>query len=324
MANWGKTVGLLLGMLVLTLGFIAAYVEGLHNAKPEHVPVGVIRSDSTAAKLVTAVRPHLKPVAYADSGAATRALDRREVYAVLASTGTGSLALTTASANSPAAAELISEALTAAATSAGAKLAVTDAVVVLPGDPRGLVPFYLVVGLVLGGYLASTALGVTAGTTPRTVPRAAARIGALAVYAVLLGAAGAVLTGPLLGIFPDHWLVLAAGGALVVFAAGMLAAAVQAWVGLLGTGLLVLLLVALDNPGSGGVYPPEYMPGFLRGMHTWSLPGLGTDLVKSLVYFDRAAAGSRVGALMIWAVVSIGVLFGAAEIFGRRLRPDSL
>lgn len=310
-------------MLVLTLAFIAAYIEGLHNPNPEHVPVGVVGSDSTAARLVTAVRPRLKPVAYPDHDAARRALDRRKVAAVLASTGTASLTLTTASANSPAVAELISETLTAAATSAGAKLAVTDAVAVSAGDPRGLVPFYLIVGLVLGGYLAATALGVSAGTLPRTAPRAAARIGVLAVYAALLGAAGAILTGPVFDVFPDHWLALAAGGALVVFAAGMLAVAVQAWLGLLGTGLLILLMVVLDDPASGGIYPPEYLPGFFRGMHTWDLPGLGTDLVKSLVYFDRAAAGWRVGALVIWTVASIAVLLCAVAVLGRRPRPDN-
>jgi hypothetical protein len=50
----------------------------------------------------------------------------------------------------------------------------------------------------------------------------------------------------------------------VAFAAAMFAAAVQGWLGRLGAVVIFLLLVVLGNPGSGGVHPPEFLPGFIR------------------------------------------------------------
>ncbi|GAA4689155.1 hypothetical protein [Phytohabitans rumicis] len=311
MDRWGKTGLLVIGTLALAGAFIAAYVGGLHQPTPRDVPVGVVRDDSAASRVLAALRPQLKAIEYADAGDAAEALTRRKVYAVLASTDAGGatgLTLTTASASSPVATDLIIQATTAAAATAEVPLTVADAVPVSDADPRGLVPFYLVVGLVLGGYLASTALGLSAGTAPADLDRAALRIGTLAVFAVTLGVTGAIITGPVLDVFTAHRPGIAIAGALIVFASAMIAAAVQSWLSLFGTGLVILLLVVLGNPGSGGIYPPEFLPTFFRGMHRWDPPGLGTDLIKSVVYFDRKAAAWPITALALWALAGVVAL----------------
>ncbi|GAA2219206.1 hypothetical protein ACFY2R_03065 [Micromonospora olivasterospora] len=164
------------------------------------------------------------------------------------------------SASAPAATELVEQVLTGAAQQARLPLQVVDEVPVAGSDPRGLVPFYLAVGYVLGGYLASTALGLRTGTAPRGLARAGLRIAALAAYAVVLGPVGALLVGPGLDVWPHSVGAVTAVGALAVFAAAMVAAAVQGWLGLLGTGIVILLLVVLGNPGSGGSTPPSSCP----------------------------------------------------------------
>jgi hypothetical protein len=324
--KWSKTGGLLLGTLALAVAFVWAYAGALHQPTPRDVPVGVVRGDSTAATLLSALRPQLKPIEYTNGGAAADALTRRKVYGVLAATDAGGapgLTLTIAGASSPMATDLITQAATGAAATAGVPLTVADAVPTSDGDPRGLVPFYLVVGLVLGGYLAATVLGLAAGTTPADLDDAALRAGVLAVFSALLGTAGAIVTGPVLDVFTAHRPGIAVAGALIAFASGLVASAVQGWLGLFGTGLVIFLFVVLGNPGSGGIYPPEFLPAFFRGMHRWNLPGLGTDLVKSVVYFDRKAAGWPVTALAIWAAAGVVVLLVAAAVRGRTLRHDS-
>lgn len=162
-----RTVALLVGTLALATAFIAAYVGALHQPHPRDVPVGVVTGDQRAQALLTAVRARtdtIEPVGYDSPGAADDALTARQVYAVLTSAPDGTLTLATASASAPAATELVTQVLTPAAQQARLPLTVTDQVPVSPDDPRGLVPFYLAVGLVLGGYLASTALGVSLGT----------------------------------------------------------------------------------------------------------------------------------------------------------------
>ncbi|MFU8870637.1 hypothetical protein [Micromonospora sp. SL4-19] len=318
-----RAAALLVGTLALATAFIAAYVGALHKPTPRDVPVGVVRSDQRAEAVLAAVRSRthtIKPVGYDSQDRAIDALTSREVYAVLHSGPGGSLTLTTASAAAPAATDLVGQVLGQAARQANLPLQVTDAVPVSAEDPRGLVPFYLAVGLVLGGYLASTALGISLGTAPRSLPRAALRIGTLAVHSVLLGIIGAVLVGPVMYIWDHDVVAVALVGALTVFAAGMVAAAVQGWLGLLGTGLVILLLVVLGNPGSGGIYAPEFLPTFLRGMHRWNVPGLATDLLKSAVYFDWRSGRWPLVGLLSWAVLGILGLATSAVFQAHRRR----
>ncbi|WCN82340.1 hypothetical protein [Micromonospora sp. LH3U1] len=320
--DWApRSIGLLIGTLALATAFIAAYVGALHQPTPRDVPVGVAVGDQRAQAALTAVRGQtniLKPVEYDDAGAAEHGLLSRKVYAVLSTGPDNGLLLTIASASGPSATGAIREVLSTAATRTGTPLQVVDDVPVTSADPRGVVPFYLNVGYVLGGYLASTVLGISSGTTPRTVRRAALRIAALAVYSVLLGIAGAVVVGPVLDIWHHDVPTIAAIGALAVFAAALIASAIQGWLGVAGTALVILLLVVLGNPGSGGIYAPEFLPGVLRGMHRWNIPGLANDLTKAAVYFDWRSAGWPAFALALWAVVGGLGLVSASLVRGRR------
>ncbi|WP_328850643.1 hypothetical protein OG994_20325 [Micromonospora globbae] len=316
-----RTAGLLIGTLALAVAFIAAYVGALHDPTPRDLPVGFVLGDQRAEAVLAAVRGQshvVEPIEYDDAAAADDGLHDREVYGVLASDPQGGLLLTVASASGPSATTAIAQVFTTAAQRANTPLRVTDRVPVASTDPRGVVPFYLNVGYVLGGYLASTVLGIAVGTTPRTLRRSALRIAALTVYSVVLGVAGALVVGPGLGAFAHHLVAIAATGALTVLAAAMIASAIQGWLGILGTGLVILLLVVVGNPGSGGIYAPEFLPDGLRGMHRWNVPGLANDLTKSAVYFHgRAALWPAVG-LAVWAVVGAAGLLTATLVRGRR------
>ena len=303
-----RTAALLVGTLALATAFIAAYVGALHQPTPRDVPVGVVLGDQRGQAVMAAVRARtdkIKPIEYDNPDAAEDGLTARAVYGVLTSGSDNGLRLTTASASAPAAAEVVTQVFTRAAQQANLPIQVTDEVPVERSDPRGLVPFYLAVGYVLGGYLASTALGLRTGTAPVNLARAGLRIATLAVYSVVLGIVGATIVGPVLDVWHHDVPAVAAVGALAVFAAAMVAAAVQGWLGLLGTGLVILLLVVLGNPGSGGIYAPEFLPDWLRGMHRWNVPGLATDLIKSAVYFDRRSVGWALTGLTVWTVLGV-------------------
>lgn len=318
-----RAAALLLGALVLSTAFIAAYVGALHRPTPRDVPVGVVVGDQRAQAVIAVVRGRahtIDPVEYDDAGAADDGLAGREVYGVLATDPAGGLRLTTASAASPAATEVMTRVFVEAARQARLPLAVSDEFPVEESDPRGLVPFYLAVGYVLGGYLASTVLALRIGTSPGTLREAVLRLVALAVYAVALGVVGAVLVGPVLGVWEHDIVGIAAVGTLAVFAAAAAAAAATAWLGLLGTGLVILLLVILGNPGSGGIYAPEFLPTTLRGMHLWNPPGLTTDLIKSVVYFDRRAGTWPLVALALWTILGVAGVITATLFHRRRAR----
>jgi hypothetical protein len=74
-------------------------------------------------------------------------------------------------------------------------MVVEDLVPLQPGDGRGLIGFYLVIGWIVGGYLVAALLGVSAGSRPATTRRAIFRLGAL-VPIVHVGDRGATRSCP--------------------------------------------------------------------------------------------------------------------------------
>ncbi|MEU6746215.1 hypothetical protein ABZ914_08330 [Spirillospora sp. NPDC046719] len=58
------------------------------------------------------------------------------------------------------------------------------------GDGSGLSSFYLVIGWIVGGYLAAAILGVGGGGRPANLRRTVIRLGSLALYAIVSGLGG--------------------------------------------------------------------------------------------------------------------------------------
>jgi hypothetical protein len=321
---WLRRTTVALGAtLVLASLLVWAWVGGLHGGAVRHVPVGVINDDPVAVGAVVAVERDsgaLTPVRFASAAAANKALARREVAAILASDATGLLGglnLAVASADGPDVADAVAAHITAVANTAGVPLAIVDVHPVGAGDPNGTTPFWITMAWVIGGALAAIVLGVALGTVPRDLDRLAMRLGALAVFSLLLGLIGALFATM---VWTSHWFGLWLTGALITFTAALIASALQSWLGLWGIALTVVLLLVLGVPGAGGVVPPEMLPGFFRGGHRWLPTGLGTDLVRGLEYFGRNANGWPISGLTLWALASIAALVGSTVVLGKHAR----
>jgi hypothetical protein len=329
-----RSLILLTGVLILTGLFIATYVGALHNPWPRDIPVGVIKGDAPAHRMLAMVRARdttLTSIEYPNAAAAQDALRKRQIHAVLTFTADASenpdpqqpapvtgAALTVATAGAPSIVPVITGVLTTEADAQSMPLAVTDIAPISNEDPFGVVPYYLVVGWVIGGFLAATVLALSAGTVPRTFERAAFRLGALAGFSVLAGLIGALLTGPILGIWPNHILGVTLVGGLIVFATAAVTSALAGWLGMAGIGIAILLFVILGTLGSGGLYAPELLSGLFRGMHYWVLPGLGTDVTRSVVYFAGKGPGRSIIGLVAYAAVGVGGLLAATAVLGRK------
>jgi hypothetical protein len=322
--SWiGRTVVLLFGVLVLGTGFIASYVGALHQPKARELPIGVQAGDAPAQTLLAAIElkaPHALAVhTYPTAQEATDALADRRIYATLGSADGGGLSLAVSGAAAPGAVDAITRIVGTAAATAGIQFATIDLHPLAENDPRGLTTFYTVVGLLIGGYLAATVLAVTLGTVPRDFSRLGLRLAAFAGFAVLLGLAAALITGPVYDIWPGHLVSRWVTGTLVVFVAAVVTAGLEAWLGLVGTGLAMALLFILGNPGSGGVFAPQLLPGFYGPMHWWNPTGLATDLLRDVVYFDGNGLGWSLSGLLVWAVLGVAGVLGATAALGRRI-----
>jgi hypothetical protein len=317
---------LVIGVLLLQLGFVLSYVGAFHAPAPREVPLAVVApagapagtAQQVADRLGALAGDPLSARAAGDEATARRLLADRDVDGVLLlGTGTGDTLLVS-SAEGGAVSSALEQVLTGVDAAQQRTLATQDVIPAGDADARGLSAFYLAVGWVVGGYLVAAIIGVSSGSVPATRARGAVRLGALALYAVVSGVGGAVIVGPVLGVFSGHLLALAAFGALVVLAVGAFTMGLQVWTGLVGIGLAILLFVVLGNPSAGGAYPAPLLPPFWAAIGPWLPPGAATDAVRGIVYFDGAGAGAAALVLGVYAVVGlVATLLGA----GRKAAP---
>lgn len=275
------------GALVLGVAFIVSYIGVMHGPTARDVPIGIVRSDTTAAAFLAALRTRSDDLAarsFSDARAATEALDQRRVYAVLTATPdqTSTLRLTVAGAAAPGVADFIRQSVSAAAGAAKIDLTVRDERPTTDRDSRGLTAFYLVTGLILGGWLAAAAL--VAWPVPH-------RLAVLAAFALLQGMAGALVVDQFYHVWSHHLVMLWLVGALVTGAAATTCAALIGWLGpLVGAGAALVPLLVLTPAG----YPPELLPTAFRALQ-WLPTCLGTRALTGIQYFGGPGTGILIG-----------------------------
>ncbi|MEV6928681.1 hypothetical protein AB0M46_29900 [Dactylosporangium sp. NPDC051485] len=282
---------LVLAVLALQLAFIASYIGALHEPTPHRIPVAVAAPpealDDLIGKLDRLPGEPLDARPAFSEDAARRMIDEREVYgAFIVSNTDATDRLIIASAAGSSVATALTQIVTPLEDAQDRAFTVEDAKPAPLGDARGLSGFYLALGWVVGGYLVAIAVSTSKGSRPANPHRALIRLLSLAAYAAVAGVGGALIAGSLFGALDGHLVRLWWFGALLVFASGCCTMALQAAFGFVGTGMTILLFVILGSPSAGGAYPAPLLPAFWRAIGQWLPPGLGTEAIRGIVYFD--------------------------------------
>ncbi|MFC8420086.1 ABC transporter permease [Streptomyces sp. NPDC057236] len=244
---------------------------------------------------------------YADEAAAREAVEDREVYGAVVVTGQGPKLLT-ASAASPVVAQLLQQAVASQASVPGGRVATVDVVPAPDGDPRGAVLNTSVLPLALAGIgagVAVTLLGL----------RGARAVAALAGSAALVGVVAAALAHNWLDAVPGNWWAVAGTFALAALATSAAVAGLAALIGQAGIALGGFVIMLLGNPFSGASSAPEMLPEPAGAIGQWLPPGASVSLLRSVSFFDGAAAAGPALTLTWWAVLGLG-----AVLLGRALR----
>jgi hypothetical protein len=304
-----RGVAAILAVSVVGLLFIASYAGALHDPRPHEVPVAVAGPPRLAQAL--AGSNALEVVRVPDAAAARRAIDRRDAYGAVVG-GEASIEVVIAPAASLAVATLLRTELPRRLRAAG-PVRVTTVHPLPPGDARGVVPFYVVVGWVVSGYLATALLGIAFGPRPGRM-HVVWRMAGVVLLGILMGVGGAAL-GRWIGDFGGSFAGAAAVGLLTVIAVGWVTIGLQAVFGILGTGVAILVFVVVGNPSSGGPFAPELLPGFWRGVGDLIPTGAAVDALRDVVYFPDASIGSDLLVLLAWAAIgaALALAFGGRE-----------
>ncbi|MFD7705551.1 ABC transporter permease [Streptomyces sp. NPDC059785] len=279
---------------------------------PRDLPLGVAGPETAAAQVSKQLRAHgdaFEIHRYADAAAAREAVEDRTVYGAVV-VGGRSPELLTASAAGPLVAQLLQQAVADQAP-AGTEPKVTDVVPTPAGDPRGAAFGASVLPLALAG-VAAGALVTLAGL------RGGRAIGGLLAAAALVGVVAAALAHSWLGVLPGDWWAEAGVLALSTLAVSATVAGLAALLGTAGIGLGALLVVLLGNPFSGASSAPELLPGPVGVIGQWLPPGAGVSLLRSVSFFDGAAASGPALTLTWWAALGLGAVWLGSALKRRR------
>ncbi|ROS75193.1 hypothetical protein EDF24_2640 [Curtobacterium sp. PhB130] len=259
---------------------------------------------------------------------AVRMLKERDVYgAVVLSSGSAPEVLT-ATAASPAVAQVMNgvaaklqaqaQAQGSAASAAGdaaaaPTVAVTDVVPLSDDDPTGsglvAAAFPLVMGGMLGGILLTF---LVHGTGRRLV--------GLVAFVVIAGFAVAGILQGWLGILQGHYLENAAAFALALSAIAGTILGASTLIGRLGVSVGPVLFLLFANPLASAATPSSFLPAPWGVIGQWFPPGAGARLLRDISYFPDANSTLQWLILVGWTAFGLALMGIGALVHEQRRR----
>ncbi|EPD62352.1 hypothetical protein [Streptomyces sp. HGB0020] len=279
---------------------------------PRDLPLGVAGPAATTAPMEQQLTQHTGAFEihhYADEAAARGAVEDRTVYGAVVVTSHGPKVLT-ASAAGPVVAQLLQQAVSEQAAATGTQVQTDDVVAAPANDPRGAALNASVLPLALAGIAAGSVITLIGLRGVRAVI-------ALLGSAALVGAAAAGITDSWLGVLTGDWWAEAGVLGLATLAVSGAVAGLGALVGPAGIGIASGLVMLFGNPFSGAPSAPQMLPEPVGTIGQWLPPGAGTTLLRSVSFFDGAAATGPALTLTWWAVLGLGAVLLGNALKGR-------
>ncbi|KQX78248.1 hypothetical protein [Streptomyces sp. Root1310] len=292
-------------LLVPTLAAVALWAFAWPAARtaPRDLPLGVAGPPAATAQLERQLTRHegaFEIHHYTDGTAARDAVEDRTVYGAVVVTAEGS-ELLTASAASPLVAQLLQQAVAQEAAASGTRVKTVDVVAAPAADPRGSALGASVLPLALAGIAAGALVSLLGLRGVRAV------IG-LVGAAALVGSVAAALAHSWLGVLTGDWWAEAAVLGLSTLAVSAAVAGCAALLGTPGIGAVSFVVMFLGNPFSGAASAPRMLPEPVGVIGQWLPPGAGTTLLRSVSFFDGAAATGPALTLAWWAALGLGAV----------------
>ncbi|WP_413754950.1 hypothetical protein [Streptomyces sp. MMBL 11-3] len=293
---------------LVSLLLAASYEYATHAPSLRGISVEVVggtsRVDAVSQRLSSTAPGSFTVERVPSASAATARVADNCVDAALILSASVSAAdrIVVAGASGPTMVRAIVSALSSALPDTGPEPVVTDVAALSRNDQAGMSSFVFELGLLVPSVLGSVGLYLV-GLRARLWWRVAgatlyAALAAL-LGVLLLDAGFGALTGApfeMFGIFAEALTFV------------LIVAALQASLGLPGTGLAALILLFVGNAASGGTTPPAMLPDFYRQISEWLPNSAVVRATKAAVYFEGHGIGQPLAALALWSGAAMGVL----------------
>jgi hypothetical protein len=285
---------------------VGGFVGALHQPVPHRLPVGVVGPAAAVRQVGADFSLHSPGAfvvrAYPDAAAARQAIGDRDVDAALV-LGPGGQRLLAAGADGQFVTQAVTGAFQAEAA-VGRHLTVTDIRPLPPGDPNGVAPLFVFLGLALPGAVFGIMLPSVLGKRLKWP----AKLVSLAGFAILAGLATTWIADGMTGALPGNPAGLIGIVALTAFAVSTACTAASRIAGPLLAAALLLLFVPVGIAAAGGLLGPTSVPSWYAQLGVGLPAGAAMPAIRDVVSFgDHALAGPLL-VLCLWAGVSAIVL----------------
>ena len=294
----------LIGAVLITLisvVFICSFMGALHKPGPRSVPLGVVGTSSQASAVSDALGRQapgaFTVTSYPTLAAASNAITGRSIDAALVP-GRRIQLLQVATAVGSAVTDATVKDVHAAVHAAGAHLAVQNIHPLPPNDPQGISQVFFVVALLAPSLVFGNLLMTRIGEGLRPL----SHLVAIVIYAVIVGAVGAVFTDAVVGALVGAPWGLFGIGTLLAFAAAVMAAAVTRWAGGIGYLVLFLLFIPVGIASSGTTLGPNMIISWYADLGKALPAGSALPAVQNTVYFNGNAITAPLLVLSAWAL----------------------
>lgn len=297
-----------IGAALLQALMLIAFAWPAANIAPRDLPLAVT---GPQAAMVTGKLAEHSPGAFeittpVDEAAARAAIEDREVYGAIV-TGEGPPRVLVASGASPAVAQQLTQIGQQLSGAPAAR--VEDVVAADSDDPRGTAFGAMVLPLVMSGIAAGVLLSLL-------IPGIGGKVIGLATFGVAGGLLGMAIIQGWMSVVPGAYPVLAAVAGLVSFAVAGAVVGLAAVLGRAGIGIAALTMLLIGNPFSAATSAPELLPQPWGAVGQLLPPGAAASLLRSVAFFDGAAATGPLVVLLVWSALALALL-GMAALRGR-------
>jgi len=301
-----------LGAVIGSAIFITCFIGGLHAPGPRSVPLGLVGPPALASRAGRALSQQV-PGAFTVSGyptpaAALAAIGQRRIDAALVP-GLAAQHLLVASAVSEAETTAIIKVFSAGAARAHVPLTVQNVRPLHSGDPQGLAQLFFVVALVAPSLVFGNHLISRIGRYMNEFWH----LGTIAFYAVSVAAVATAIADAGIGALTGAPWAIFGVGALVAFAAAVMAAAATRWAGGLAFIVILLLFVPVGISSSGSTLGPHMITQWYADLGRVLPPGSGQTAVRNVTYFGGNALVHPLLFLSAWALAGI-IALGLAVV----------
>jgi hypothetical protein len=293
---------------VIALGFTLSFGYADHAPRPHDVKLAVAAPAAVSAQLAKGLQQAepggFKLIAVSSARAAIHSVRSQRAAGALIVPASGANTIVTAGAEGTLQQQVLTKALGAASTAMHRPIRSLDAAPLSPGDHSGLSSFVFGLGLLIPSVLGSLGLFLM-GMRLRVWWRVAAG----ALFALLAAAAGVLALDTILGAFTSGSTMELIGiGFLGALSYVLFVAALQAVVGLPGTGLAAVAFVLVGNAVSGGSVPIAFLPDVFRQVAPWLPNSAIVSGARDVVYFNGHDLGHALLVLGLWPTVALAVL----------------